>query len=48
MSNVQSFDNFADDEQIVAHQLGLPRIVLEGKSDVELFREYWFTVCVRS
>ena len=43
MSNVQSFDSFADDEQIAAHQLGLPRVVLEGKSDVELFREYWFT-----
>ncbi len=43
MSNVQSFDSFEDDDQIAAHQLGLRRIVLEGKSDVELFREYWFT-----
>jgi hypothetical protein len=42
MTNVQSFDNFNDDEQIIGHQLGLPRIVLEGTSDVELFREYWF------
>ena len=43
MSNVVSFDDFVDDRQIAAHQLGLPRVVLEGKSDVSLFKEFWFT-----
>ena len=43
MSNIVSFDEYADDRQIAAHQLGLPRVVLEGRSDLNLFKEYWFT-----
>lgn len=43
MSNVVSFDSYEDDRQIAAHQLGLPRVILEGKSDLRLFKEYWFT-----
>ena len=41
MSNVLSFDAFASEQQIGAHQAGLPRVVLEGQSDVLLF-EAWF------
>jgi hypothetical protein len=41
-ANIQSFDNFDSDQQIEAHQSGLVRVVLEGKTDVDLFRQYWF------
>lgn len=40
--NVASFDEFENDQQIAAHQAGLPRIVLEGNTDVDLFRRFWF------
>lgn len=43
MTNVASFDEFETDSQIDAHSRGLPRIVLEGKTDVWLFRDVWFT-----
>jgi hypothetical protein len=43
MSNVVSFDDYTDDRQIAAHQLGLPRVILEGRSDLSLFKEFWFT-----
>ncbi|MDR6875007.1 hypothetical protein J2Y55_006048 [Bosea sp. BE125] len=41
MSNVVSFDAFDSVQQIGAHQMGLPRIVLEGQDDVKFF-ENWF------
>lgn len=41
--NVAMFDEFDDVHQIAASHLGLPRIVLEGKDDVRLFKQYWFT-----
>lgn len=41
--NVASFDSFATDAQIAAHQTGLVRIVLEGDTDVSLFRRFWFS-----
>jgi hypothetical protein len=41
-ANVESFDNFDSDLQIAAHQAGLVRVVLEGKSDVDLFTQFWF------
>lgn len=43
MSNVASFDEFDTDLEIDAHSRGLPRIVLEGMTDVWLFRDVWFT-----
>ncbi len=42
MVNVASFEEFDDERQIAAHQIGLPRVVLEGQDDVRLFRMYWF------
>ncbi|WP_186132747.1 hypothetical protein [Burkholderia gladioli] len=41
--NIASFDDFDTDIQIAAHQTGLVRIVLEGDTDVTLFRRYWFS-----
>lgn len=40
--NIVSFDAFDSDAQIAGHQTGLPRIVLEGMTDVRLFRDFWF------
>lgn len=40
--NIASFDAFESDAQIAAHQAGLVRVVLEGRTDVTLFRRYWF------
>lgn len=42
-ANVESFDSFDSDLQIAAHQAGLVRVILEGKSDVDLFEQYWFS-----
>jgi hypothetical protein len=42
MTNVASFDAFNNDQQIAAHQAGLVRIVLEGDTDVKLFKRFWF------
>jgi hypothetical protein len=42
MANVVSFEEFEDEREIAVYQAGLPRIVLEGKDDVRLFRTYWF------
>lgn len=41
-ANVASFDEFDNDQQIAAHQAGLPRVVLEGDTDVKLFSRFWF------
>ncbi|WP_457953678.1 hypothetical protein [Achromobacter xylosoxidans] len=41
--NIASFDSFETDAQIAAHQAGLIRIVLEGETDVSLFRRFWFS-----
>lgn len=41
--NVISFDNFDSEQQIGAHQAGLVRVVLEGQTDVILFRRFWFS-----
>ena len=41
-NNVAPFDEFDSDQQIDAHQSGLVRVVLEGKTDVELFSRFWF------
>lgn len=41
--NIASFDSFETDVQIAAHQTGLVRVILEGRSDVELFRRFWFS-----
>lgn len=41
--NVASFDSFETDAQIAAHQTGLVRVVLEGDTDVSLFRRFWFS-----
>lgn len=41
--NIASFDAFETDVQIAAHQAGLVRIVLEGETDVTLFRRFWFS-----
>jgi hypothetical protein len=41
MDNVVGFDAFDSEQQIGAHQAGLPRVVLEGQTDVNLFRD-WF------
>jgi hypothetical protein len=41
--NVASFNAFETDEQIAAHQSGLVHIVLEGNTDVDLFRRFWFS-----
>lgn len=41
--NVVSFESFETDAQIAAHQSGLIRIVLEGNTDVSLFRRFWFS-----
>ena len=43
MNNVAAFDEFDSDLDIDAHSRGLPRIVLEGMTDVWLFRDIWFT-----
>lgn len=40
--NVVPFDAFEDELEISAHQVALPRIVLEGGEDVVLFKRYWF------
>lgn len=42
MTNIAAFDEFANERQIAAHQLGLPRIILEGRSDLVLFKDFWF------
>lgn len=41
--NIATFDSFETDTQIAAHQAGLVRIILEGESDVSLFRRFWFS-----
>lgn len=41
--NIASFDEFDSDTQIAAHQAGLIRVILEGQTDVTLFRRYWFS-----
>lgn len=41
--NIASFDEFDSDAQIAAYQAGLVRVVLEGQTDVTLFRRYWFS-----
>lgn len=41
--NIASFDEFESDTQIAAHQTGLVRVILEGQTDVTLFRRYWFS-----
>ncbi|MGN6228956.1 MAG: hypothetical protein ACTHNM_16150 [Dyella sp.] len=41
-TDVLSFDEFESSQQIAAHQSGLIRVILEGQTDVELFRRYWF------
>ena len=41
--NVASFEFFETEAQIAAHQSGLIHIVLEGKTDVKLFRQHWFS-----
>jgi hypothetical protein len=43
MTNVASFEEFQSDLQIAAHQAGLVRVVLEGDTDVKLFKGYWFS-----
>jgi hypothetical protein len=48
VANVVTFDAFEDEDEIVAYQTGLPRIVLEGKDDVRLFRTYWFAHMIDS
>lgn len=45
-NNIVSFEEFTSIQQIDAHQSGLVRVVLEGKDDVELFKDYWF--CTRT
>jgi hypothetical protein len=42
MTNVSSFDEFDSVQQIAAHQSGLVRVVLEGDTDVKLFKRFWF------
>lgn len=42
IDNVVSFELFDSDQQIAAHQAGLPRVVLEGVTDVTLFSRFWF------
>lgn len=41
-SNVISFESYDSEHQIAAHQAGLPRVVLEGQTDVKLFKQFWF------
>lgn len=41
MSNVVSFNDLSD-QAISAYYIGLPRVILEGTSDVRLFEQYWF------
>ena len=41
-NNIAPFDEFDNDQQIEAHQSCLVRVVLEGKTDVELFSRFWF------
>lgn len=48
MDNVVSFDEFEDEREIAAYQVGLPRIVLEGQDDVRLFKVYWFSHMIDS
>jgi hypothetical protein len=43
-ANVASFDEFDNDQQIAAHHAGLPRVVLEGDTDVQLFSRFWFPI----
>lgn len=40
--NVVPFSDFDSDRQVQAHQLGLPRIILEGDDDIRLFKR-WFS-----
>lgn len=40
--NAVSFEDFDSQQQIEAHQSGLLRVVLEGKSDVSFFKDHWF------
>lgn len=40
--NIVAFDEFEDELEISAHQIALPRVVLEGGEDVVLFKRYWF------
>lgn len=40
--NAVSFDDFDNQSQIEAHQAGLLRVILEGKSDVSFFKDHWF------
>jgi hypothetical protein len=42
MTNVTSFEEFESVQQIAAHQAGLVRVVLEGDTDVKLFKRFWF------
>lgn len=41
--NVASFDQFGSDLQIDAHSTGLPRVILEGATDLWLFKDVWFS-----
>jgi hypothetical protein len=41
--NVESFDEYDTDLQIAAHQAGLVKVVLEGTTDVDLFKRFWFS-----
>lgn len=43
MTNVVPFDELENEREIEAYQIGLPRIVLEGKDDLRLFKTYWFS-----
>ena len=42
MTNVASFEEYESVQQIAAHQAGLVRVVLEGDTDVKLFKRFWF------
>lgn len=43
LTNIESFNDFETDQQIAAHQSGLIRVILEGKTDVMLFSNFWFS-----
>lgn len=43
MIQVMPFDGFESQQQLDAHQSCLVRVVLEGRDDVALFRDNWFT-----
>lgn len=43
MSDIVSFSEFSSVQQIAAHSVSLPRVVLEGQDDVKYFKQFWFT-----